>query len=400
MPIKKKPEPGDVDFQWGVDQPVNVDQLIADAKISGLRADRFSKALADDTTSVEDSVLPNQFIGTGDPNANGFLNEEGSVFDSPLDKLARLSRQIVRPIPGAAKNAATIGSFVPGPVGAGSRAVLGGLSGLDLLEGGGERVVEHPYQTAADVAGVLLGAGELAPARKGLDLGKNLAGQAKAYEGAALPMRPWPAPRGAAPEVEPGSAIEKLMNSPSFQNLSRGAAPKVAPAARSSVSAMKPLAGATGEPLTFRPDLSGPVHGPQSFADAVREQAGVIRGQQIPEQGAQTFADAVREQAAKPAFKMNAEGAFGGDRSVRGIGGLEQEGTGGLRSLALKSLKKKPGSYSNPGAVFRDMEEGYGHGLRPAKEVDMFIPSVKEMDPMERLAARSRERFGKKYRRE
>lgn len=45
--------------------------------------------------------------------------------------------------------------------------------------------------------------------------------------------------------------------------------------------------------------------------------------------GAQSFADAVREQAAKPAFKMEAEGAFSGDRANTGF----PEGPQGLSAV-------------------------------------------------------------------
>lgn len=157
----------------------------------------------------------------------------------------------------------------------------------------------------------------------------GIGGRALAYEG------PQVTANGARPALLGSQkvAAEKLLESPSFAGLPR--------------------------------DVVAP-QGAQSFADAVRAAGAIIKGHMGTEQGAQTFADAVRERAASPFFKMNAEGAFGGDRTVRGIGALEKEGKGGLSSLVPHSR--------------------------------LAIPSVQDMDPMERLAARSVERFGKRYR--
>jgi hypothetical protein len=72
---------------------------------------------------------------------------------------------------------------------------------------------------------------------------------------------------------------------------------------------------------------------------------------------------------------MNTTGEFAGDRSVRGIGGLEKEGPGGLSSL--KGMKKIA-----------------------LPETPLDIPTSTPIDPMEKLAARSAERFGRRFRKE
>lgn len=277
---------------------------VADAKVGLAQADRFSHDIID----AQPSVMPNQFLG-GDTGAqNGFANEQGSVFDSPMDKLARLGRQVVRPIPNAIKGAAGVGSFIPGPVGMGSRAVLGGVSAADLASGGLEGLTEHPVRSALDAAGVAAGLSSLKGLRAfanagGADvesLANLLGGQALAHEAQSQPMRPWLQASGAAAP----SAVDELMASPSFSKLPQGA---------------------------------------------------VSKAKQSP-------------------FKrMSAEGAFGGDRTT----GQFTEGPSGLSAVAKGRVKPNDMPWET-----------------------LPIPSSKPLDPMERLAARSKERFGKQYRKE
>ncbi len=94
--------------------------------------------------------------------------------------------------------------------------------------------------------------------------------------------------------------------------------------------------------------------------------------------------------------RMKDEGAFQGDRTT----GHFEEGPGGLSSLAdLSKMKRAPA-----GAIFNDMEEAYGHGFRPTRVKpwqEITLPDAESQIPeMERLAARSAERFGRRFRRE
>lgn len=73
-----------------------------------------------------------------------------------------------------------------------------------------------------------------------------------------------------------------------------------------------------------------------------------------------------------PFEQMSSEGAFGGDRSVRGIGGLETEGPGGLSSVLQ-------------GKILPNWSP-------------MELPAELPMDPMARLATRSAERYGRRFR--
>lgn len=207
----------------------STDQLLADSKGTLASSGRFL-----------DSVTPETEQDA--PGQNGFLNDTSeSVMDSPLTRLARLGKQIVRPIPRAIEGAAGVGSFLPGPVGAVSRGVLGAESGANLLAGGTERLSAHPIASGLDAAGVLAGlsslkglkalvtgASELAPAGEMADM---LGGRALAYEGGA----------GVRPEGRPAvTAIQRLMKSPSFENLPQGDVAMSGRAPRSASSQLPP----------------------------------------------------------------------------------------------------------------------------------------------------------------
>ncbi len=107
---------------------------------------------------------------------------------------------------------------------------------------------------------------------------------------------------------------------------------------------------------------------------------------------------AVSKAKAKPTVprsvfqQMSDAGEFTGDRTT----GQFTEGPGGLSSLAKKAPPQRPSA----GSIMQDMEENYGHGLRPNPWSEVPLPESLQMDPMQRLAARSAERFGKKYRKE
>ncbi len=326
---------GSIEYDnWNYEHPNDVRDELTAAKQTLRSADDFDKSIQPYEAPVDED--------------NGFLNEQGSVMDSPFTKLARLGRQIVRPIPAATRGAAGVGSILPGPVGDVSRAVTGGFSAADLAGGGMERINEHPVASALDAAGVLAGVQGASGALKGLrsgvgmfnnaarvglaDEAANAGGRALAYEGAQAPMRPWPQPQGAAP-VASASPIEQLMETPAFSKLPQG-----------NVSKAKPAAAA--------------LRAPESVFD-----------------------------------RMSREGAFAGDRTT----GQFTEGPGGLSSIAARAPRPKASAAS----IMNDMEESYGHGLRPSPWQEVAVPSgPTPMSAEQRLAARSMERFGKKYRKE
>lgn len=217
------------------EKPVDVDQLLADAKLTFGRSGRFLDSVDPETMHTRNVYGEDTAAPAAAPEQNGFLNDtSSSVMDSPMTRLARLGRQIVRPIPQAIEHTAGVGSFLPGPVGAVSRGVLGVESGANLLAGGKERLSEHPIASALDAAGVLAGlsslrglksllggAAEVAP---NADLADMLKGRALGYEGGA----------GVRPEGRPAvAAMQKLMATPSFANLPKSEvsmAKKAAPA--------------------------------------------------------------------------------------------------------------------------------------------------------------------------
>lgn len=294
----------------------STDQLLADSKGTLASSGRF----LDSVTPAEESAAPAQ---------NGFLNDTSeSVLDSPLTRLARIGKQIVRPIPGAVEGAAGVGAFLPGPVGAVSRGVLGAESGLNLAAGGMQRLSEHPFASALDAGGVLAGlsslkglkalvtgAKEVLPATEMADM---LGGRALAYEGGA----------GARPAGRQSiSAIDKLMASPSFENLPKG-----------EVSMARKAAAASD---TIPP---GGYH-----AQDVLEQPG----------SQQYMADQFSKN------KDVADKVFG-------------------RNLDLTGKPKRVVE-ADLSAATNDLAKRYGQ---------------KPLDPIERLAARSKERFGKRFRKE
>jgi len=327
--------------EWNYQHPGakgGTDVALDEARGSLARANEFS----DQTDSGHLANLPASLAALRQPEDTRGLARR---ITEPLSNVGNMALAAAIP--------ASINPAIGGTLGAaGGLAVIPDLARRALMPEEGE---ERPggVELALSAAGASPGLRALKMLGKGapfigplgdLEGAANIGGRALAYEGPQVA-------RGARSAVP---AIDKLMASESFAGLPRGQV--------SLARKVSPRSPVIGEP-----------------------------------QGAQTFANAVREQATKPFFKMNAEGAFGGDRSVRGIGGLEQEGEGGLRKLALASMKKKPGAYSNPKGVMQDLEEGYRRGLQPSKEVSLDIPSVEPLDPFEKLAARSRERFGRKF---
>lgn len=350
MPTKRKPEPGDADFKWGgldetghfqgaTDDPNNVDRLLGEARGTLGRADQ----LAAETDSARLAALPASLASLREP-----YDTRGPVrkFTEPLANvgnkamLGGIPAGTINPLIGGAMltggGLATIPDYfrkMVAPEGDEERpgVMESGMAGLALLPAAGSlRSLRTVAQETKPFIGPLTGAATMEPGAA------NLAGRALAYEGGAGVR---PAGRNAA------SALDRLMASPSFANLPRGTVSKAAP---------------------------GVERGAQSSADAVRERAGAIRANAgNPQQGAESFADAVRAEAARPFRRMEAEGAFAGDRTNRGIGALEVEGPGGLSS--------QPRPYEMP--------------WEPVE----LPPSL---SPMDRLTARSQERFGKKYRKE
>lgn len=294
----------------------STDQLLADSKGTLARSGRF----LDSVTPEAETVAPEQ---------NGFLNDTSeSVLDSPWTKLARLGKQIVRPIPQALEGAAGVGSFLPGPVGAASRAVLGAESGANLLSGGTERLTEHPFASALDVGGLLAGASGVrglkslvTGADEMLPMADMLGGRALAYEGGA----------GARPANRPAvSALSKLMQSSSFENLPRG-----------EVS----MAKKAGQAATEWEGTRVPTY----HAQDVLEQPG-------------------SQEYMASQFNKNkgvADEVFGKNKDLMG--------------------RSRGATEANLGPATDDLAKRYGR---------------KPLDPMDRLAARSAERFGKRFRRE
>jgi hypothetical protein len=377
MPTKKKPEPGDLEFQWGVDDPNNVDRLLAEAQLSLANAD----ALDMNTGAERLAQLPASLAALRRPD-----DVRGPVrkITEPLANIG--GKAMLAAIPAGINPA--IGSALL--AGGGLATLPEYIRRVIALEGDEER--PGFMETAGAGLAALPATGALGALKSLAGYGKEagalanpaadlLGGRALAYEGAQ-------AARGARPAVP---AIEKLMETPSFVNLPRGPVSM----AKSSAAAFEDILGPEGPKAAFDwPELGG------RFAPDATGSHVLAQG---PVQGAQTFADAVRAEAARvksPFERMQAAGEFAGDRSVRGIGGLETEGPGGLNRLALASMKKRPGISSRLGSVMHDMEENYGHGPRPSTEVNLDIPSVEPISPYERLAMRSQERFGRRFRKE
>jgi hypothetical protein len=283
--------------------------------------------------------------------ANEFADQTGSADIAALDdRLAALrskpdmrglARRITEPLAGAGNIA--LATSVPAsinPVIGGALATGGGLAVLPDLA----RRLIAPEADENAPGGVELGLSALgaAPGLRGLrgmlkeaapfigplgDLegAAGIGGRALAYEGAQAGARP--------AERMSVSALQKLMETPSFANLPRG-----------QVSMARIAKGAA-------PSV-GEAQGAQSFADAVRGEAARVKS---------------------PFERMAMAGEFAGDRSVRGISGLETEGPGGLSAVSSGRI---------------------------VPERSLVIPSVEPMDPYQRLAARSVERFGRRFQRE
>jgi hypothetical protein len=332
MPTKRKPEPGDPNFQWGVDDPNTVDRLLEEARGSLGRADQLSA----ETDAPRLAMLPASLASLRQP-----MDTRGPVrkFTEPLADvggkamLAAIPAGINPAIGGAllaGGGLATLpdyfrkliapegdetrpGIMETGMAGLAALPATGALHGLRSLTGLGKGA-EALANPAADLL-------EARWARALGNEGPQAVGRALAFEG------PQVAGRGS-------SAIEKLLASPSFENLPRGAVSKAKPA---SIAALK---------------IAGPQQGPMTFADAVRAEAKRVKS---------------------PFEQMQQEGAFQGDRTT----GQFKEGSGGLSDVAAGRVSRN------------DM---------PWEPID--LSSEQPLSLMERLAARSQERFGKRYRRE
>ncbi len=367
MPTKKKPEPGDIDFQWGVDDPNTVDNLLNDAKLELARADaldvtnqnqggasaeklanlpaslaalrtpedtrgalrRFTEPLANVGQAAQTAALP---AGLMQPAIGVGLGVGGTLATVPDMARRYFAPEEGEEAPGLLEGGLTAASLVPA-----ARASLKGLKGMQAATPGRLR----PFLGA-------LGDTESANA---------LGGRALAYEGAAA--------RGARPAAKAApQAIDQLMASPSFANLPKGNVSKARPALGANWK--DELLGAEGPAKPFAWDEVGGNFAADASGSHV--QAGAP-------QGAASFADAVRAEAKRPFRRMSAEGAFAGDRTNRGISGLELEGPQGLTAAM----------------------EGR---IRPNEMPWETLQLPKSLSAEERLAARSMERFGKKYRKE
>ncbi len=122
-----------------------LDQLLADAKGTLSKANKFSASL---TRDVADEAAAPTAVDYDQP----------SIFDSATTKLGRFARNVVRPIPAAAEKAAMLGSFLAPEVAIPSQLVMGAMSGNRIREGGQKRINEHPYQSAGDALMLLPGA--------------------------------------------------------------------------------------------------------------------------------------------------------------------------------------------------------------------------------------------------
>lgn len=244
-----------------------------------------------------------------------------------------------------------LGSMAPLPPQA--KAVLGGLSAAASFPDYARRMVnpeageERPGWVESALTALpltslfgLRGAGGFSRGAKAVAANPEadmLAGRALAYEGPQAARRAVDPMQRLAQASSWSTPMERLMETPSFKNLPRGNVSKAKPA----------------------------------FQDAPKTPSVFER--------------------------MKAEGQFAGDRTT----GQFEEGPGGLSSLASLSRSKSAPAES----IFNDMEEAYGHGLRPMRK-PAAAPKSSTRDPqkplsdMERLAARSVERFGKRYRKE
>lgn len=276
-------------------------------KYGSIEFDNWNYEHPDEARYSPDAVtLAKDTLGKADE----FANQTGSADIAALDeRLAALrskpdtrglARRITEPLAGAGNIA--LATSVPAsinPVIGGALATGGGLAVLPDLA----RRLIAPEEDENVPGGVEIGLSALgaAPGLRGLrgvlkeaapfigpigDLegAANIGGRALAYEGAQAGARP--TSRASV------SALQQLMETPSFANLPKG-----------NVSAV----------TIPRPGVR---QGAQSFADAVREQA----GRMIPEQGAASFADAVRSEARRvksPFERMAAAGEFAGDQIGR-----------------------------------------------------------------------------------
>ncbi len=373
-----KPQPGDTDFEWGVDDPNTVDNLLNDARLELARADTLDVTNQNQGSASAERLanLPASLAGLRRPES---AYDEAGVLKPDTRGLARRITEPLATAGGVAQLAGLVPAshLVPGlGVGLGVGGTLAtvpdmlrrqfapeeGEEAPGLLEGGLTAASLVPAARAS-LKG-LKGMQAATPGRLRPFLGavgdtesaNALGGRALAYEGATRGARP---AAKAAPQ-----AIDQLMASPSFANLPKGNVSKARPALGANWK--DELLGAEGPAKPFAWDEVGGNFAADASGSHV--QAGAP-------QGAASFADAVRAEAKRPFRRMSAEGAFAGDRTNRGISGLELEGPQGLTAAM----------------------EGR---IRPNEMPWETIQLPKSLSAEERLAARSMERFGKKYRKE
>lgn len=286
MPTKRKPEPGDVDFDWGTMDANNVDRLLAEAKGTLSRADELSA----ETDAPRLAKLPASLAALKQAD-----DTRGPVrkFTEPLAHAGNTA--MLAAIPAGVNPA--IGTALL--AGGGLATLPDYLRKLVAPEGDEDRpgVMETGMAglAALPASGALRGLRGIAAAVPEADL---MGGRALAYEGPQISGRARP-------------AIDKLMASESFANLPKGDVSKAAP------RVMSPI---------------------ERF------------------------------------YAENPGAATGGEGRMTG---QFEEGTGGLSDVVAGRVRP----YEMP-------------------PTELEIPLVKPMDPLERLAARSQERFGRRFRRE
>lgn len=136
----------------------------------------------------------------------------------------------------------------------------------------------------------------------------------------------------AGPELEPGAELAREV-----VNTAKGY--------RAEGQSMRQAGQRAGFPLgksaevPYREMAEQPIQPGQLFPYQ-SEHMQSLRG--LPQQGPQSFADAVRSESSRvksPFEQMASEGAFGGDRTLRGVSALEEEGPSGLSAVAAGRIK-------------------------------------------------------------
>jgi hypothetical protein len=132
----------------GLEGGESIDQRLANAKGTLSRAQSFVDTQNRDIQGADEDEARNAAIEAEDA---------PSVVDSPAARLWKQTKHYIKTRPEALEKGAMFGLFSQPEIAGPSAAILGLRSAANLVQGGTQRVAEHPVLTALDVAGLGLG---------------------------------------------------------------------------------------------------------------------------------------------------------------------------------------------------------------------------------------------------